>query len=151
MNTIETTEPEVIVNPNAGIICGLREMADFLESHLDVPQLCAVSAYKWYYASDKDIPKVSDVAKALGKCEKGTMGEDFRLTRSFAGGVFLAIDWPREQVCKKVVTKVVKDTYDYPEGTVLPAMVKVRKEVETVTWECPDSILAPSQSIGGEQ
>jgi hypothetical protein len=129
------------INNNAGIIKGLREMADFLEARPSLPSLPWVIGHAALYG--KDCPAPGDIARALGSCKKLSEGDSyFSLEKTFTGYVSFTIKWVRETVCKKVITKETQEVYEYPEGYVAPEMVKVTKEVEVVKWECPESILA---------
>ena len=144
MNTESKTETEPIVNPNAETIQGLRELADFLESRPGLPKIDWAYARSGLYKG-MATHEPGDVARMLGNCKKEAVSNNFTLKRDFPGVVELWFLWERDTVCKKVVTVVEKETYEYPEGFVRPEMVKVVKPIEVVTWECPESILAEAK------
>lgn len=73
-----------IVNRNAGVIAGLRDVADFLEAHPDLPSF---NGYVMHSAYGKDArEKLTAIARALGDAavETATPAE-VRITGAFAG------------------------------------------------------------------
>lgn len=109
---------------------GLRELADFIEAHLDVPRPWP-SAQNAFIA---DKTGLAAIAKACGgRWEKNVTSEFFFIRKSFSGGHAYEVNVSRERVCRKVST-----------GTrIEPA--KPAEEVETFQWVCDEPLLAGGQ------
>jgi hypothetical protein len=101
----------------------LREFADFLEAHPEVP-LPFFQAFGWYGYRDKGRAGVVALAKALAHVRKDYDGASLWIRAEFAPGVTLCYGCPREEVCERVVT-----------GTrIIPAQPE--REEEIVEWRC---------------
>lgn len=116
---------------------GIRQMADFLEQHPDVP---LPSDHQPVYIWGTDAKRqLAAAALALGDAEKEADASFFSLVRRF-GPIVYTVKACRENVCERVVvgTKTIT-TQVPPEGV---EMLTVTSEEEIVEWRCPPSILA---------
>lgn len=125
---VEQSPPE---HPNATLINGLRELADFLESR-PVPGLYEHNTFNINYETKGQL--LAAIA-GLGTLEKCVDSENWFAFRKKFGP--LNLDWfvARDQICERVPTgkKVVK-----------PIMVQQGEvEVDEFEWRCPPSILSP--------
>ena len=115
----------------AAYVSGLRELADFLEAHPELPKPspCQINAF----VTDK--PALAMVARTPGvRWEKSISGNYFYLRVSFPGGHTYDVNVKRDQVCRKVVI-----------GTrIEPAQPE--REVEEVQWVCDEPLLAEGQA-----
>ncbi len=113
----------------ADFIRGLREFADFVEQHPDVP----VPGYE--VLIDVFPADLVATAQALSHFEKAGVGEYFVLRRWFGR---IRVEWnaPRETVCRKIIlgTRRVEDK-------LIPA-----HDEEIVEWECTEPLLAVDRS-----
>jgi hypothetical protein len=105
----------------------LVEIAEFLESHADVP----LPLYPSFTALVPGASELARAAKALGKAYKSTLPHWVSVGRQF-GPISLEISARREHVCRRIVT-----------GTkVVPATTVPEHNEDIVEWECPPSLLA---------
>lgn len=122
---------------NADLIQGLRDLADFLETH---PQPEAQYAHNVTLSVFVTPEELTERIRGAGTVEKVAAGEWFWLRRAF--GPHVVLDWTvaREKICRRVVvgTRVVPAT---PEALVAAQPERVE---EIVKWECPESILRAS-------
>ena len=121
-----TPEQVAASNHRAEMARGLRELADAIEQNdaIPVPYDLTVNTFV------ETRQEIAAVARA-GSWRKVFLEGWFCLDRSFPGGVRLAVNVQRTQVCQRVV--VGKMT--------VPA--QPAHEVEQVEWRCEDSLLAP--------
>ena len=115
-------------------IAGLRELADFLEAHPELPQ--PVNGSFNVFVRDK--ATFVQIARSLNYATKNGNGELFWLTKQFSGEVSVDINVARELVCQRKVTPV-----NIPECVVKaqPECVVPAHTKEIVEWDC-DPILA---------
>src|SRR5882762_2054563 len=109
-------------------IPGLREMADFLESHPEV--ICPCTNELTIFGASKEQIEIG--ARAFGKADKVYLSEHFQLRKPFGMGAWHIEFWsPREVVCERVVVDTEEvDEQVFPEQ-VIPAHTK-----EIVEWRC---------------
>jgi hypothetical protein len=112
-------------------INSLRQIADFLEAHPDLP----TPHSEKLTISTGDLP---GVAHQIGSCQKVVDETFYNLQKKF-GVITLEFYDFRQSVCKKVS----KGTRLIPE-TIVPAkpeQVIAAHEIEEFDWVCPDSLL----------
>lgn len=110
------------------VIQGLRELADFLALHPDVP--CdSYGVSMQVYGLNKD-----DLVRAVraGGVEwrKLHFGSYFELRATFSGEVSIGLNTDREQVCEKRV--VGQETVEVPD----PDAPKVTVTRDVIEWDC---------------
>jgi len=110
----------------------IREVIDFLEAHPRLPLPSLSPMYCWFYNKEELIEAV----KELGDCKKVYQGNYFMAVKNFHG-FELQVATPKETVCKQIVTKKIVQE----QVPVTWELQDVEKEI--VTWDCPDSLLAP--------
>jgi hypothetical protein len=115
---------------------GLRELADFMESHPDI-NLGGWMCLNLFVNTREEL---ADMARKVGTCQKKISGDYYFLQRDFGGGVTLEINCSRDKVCAKV-SKGKKIVPAKPER-VLPA--EPEQEIEEFEYVCPDSLLSES-------
>jgi hypothetical protein len=115
------------------LISGLRDFADFLALHPDLPDIyvgafCGVGKQE-----------MATVARDCGSAEKKFTDDEFRLTKKF-GPIELVFYTRRTNVCQRVVvgTKEVPEA-KYPER-IVPAHTE-----EVVEWICDEPLLAATE------
>jgi len=102
----------------AEFVAGLRELADLLEKHPDIPE--PIMSANAFVDTREELAKVA----RLGFWEKCEQGEWFILARNFSAGLRLEVNINRSKVCKR---KVV--------GTrVVPARPERTEEI--IEWIC---------------
>lgn len=105
---------------------GLRELADFIDAHPDIP--CPYGEAHNAFVRDK--AQLGMIARAVGgRWDKNGTSQFFYIRREFAGGHSYEVNVSRDQVCRKVVT-----------GTRIEPAVPER-EVEVVEWVCTEPLL----------
>lgn len=122
----------------AQAVNGLRELADFIEAHPDLPWSDVYpGTFEWRVNVfvGNDAEKFAAFAASGGRWDKSTYasdGEDgiFMVTRTFGGGVSLQVVTNRNAVCERKVVGV--ETVEVPD----PDAPKVTVEREVVEWEC---------------
>lgn len=82
---------------DAELIAGLREFADFLESHPQFTYALQHTRFLMPVDGDELAPLVSQMG---GQREKGVSGDYFGVSRFF-GGIELYVYAPREAVCER--------------------------------------------------
>lgn len=110
---------------------GLRELADFLESHPDLPMpgTKTYSVEAWLHKLEP-----AAVAKNMGFCEKIYHDESIGLLRKFHG-VGYQIKFSRNKVCKKVLV-------GYKSVTRYKTQYTPIQEMEAVyEWQCEEPIM----------
>jgi hypothetical protein len=148
-----TITEEKTMTDRAAYIDGLRQLADSLEQHdeLPLPYEGSASVMTFHFLGGDD-PRAAMAAAARAlpvAWRKDAMeGEGvsyFELKASLAG-LSLKLTAYRDAVCTRVVT----GTEDREvEEVVTPALTrKVTKPVEVVTWDC-GSLLAPVGTVPG--
>lgn len=107
----------------AALIDGLRELADWLAAHPNVP----VASYELAYDHSFDVyvdekADIVPVLLATGQIEKKYRDDDVDLIRRFSGGVTYECSIRRSKVCQKVkvgertveaVPEHVEDVYEW--------------------------------------
>lgn len=111
-------------------IAGLRQLADFLDQHPDLP-VPYVGNANAFVDSRTDLARIARVAGV--KWQKGGATDYFFLRVAFDGDVAYDVNVSREQVCRKVVT-----------GTRIEPAQPAR-EVEEFHWVCDEPLLAGAQ------
>ena len=119
----------------------LVEIAEFLESHPDVP----LPLYPSMTAFVPGASELAQAAKALGHAEKSVLPNWFSMVRRF-GTVSFEISARRENVCRRVVT----GTRVVPATTVAEHTIPEHAE-EIVEWDCPDSLLEAGKEFEAGQ
>jgi hypothetical protein len=144
-----TIVPNTTDTARAAYIDGLRQIADWLEQHPEVPtphlghagsaKLIAtntptLSIYVW----NDPKKQMAAIARAMGTAEKEHDGDRFRLIRHFAG-IALAVSATRDEVCERVVTgtREVTEKVRDPEALAAVPLVEVTRTMEDVEWICP--------------
>lgn len=146
----------------AAYIDGLRQIADFLAEHPEVP-LPHLGAY----AEDSPLPAMSiyvygddpravmaSIARAMtdagGAVQKRVKDStaSFQVWREFAGLVLVATA-SRGDVCERVVTGTTEITEEVPDPEALAAVPKVTvtKVIEDVEWVCQPLLKPASTSL----
>lgn len=134
----KTSEADRRAKAVADTCRGLRQAADFFEQH---PECLGPWPSFTLNCLLPTKEKLVEVTRGLGKLEKKAAGEHFWLQKNLPGDVRIDLFVRRDQVCEKVVTK--KTLPAEPE-TVIKIEAKPEREVEEVSWVCPDSLLAES-------
>lgn len=129
---------------------GLREVADFLESHpeMDLPDSTLI-AYSLYSKE-----KAATVARAMGqggRCDKVYEDQIVRLKRDF-GPVTLEYIGTRSNVCEqiRVGTKLVPEQYVPPKPAVEASVVPEHEEA-VYEWRCQPLLAKPGMEIPEER
>lgn len=137
---------------------GLRQIADFLDDHPEVPLPWLNSSETGTFRPtlpiilvDKDGQKetLAAIARAMGTAEKnvrGNLPDRFYLYRQFAG-IALAVNAARDQVCERVVTGTREVEVEEPDPVALAQVPTVKKTVtiEDVEWDCKPLLAAPAE------
>jgi hypothetical protein len=127
------------LDERAALIDGLRQVADFLTEHPEVPRpyhLMGTEYFIYLYGDDQRAQLVT-IARAMGRSEKRIKGERYQVRRQFAG-LTLVAQADRDEVCEKVVTGSTEVTREVPDPELLATVpkVSVTEVVETVEWRC---------------
>lgn len=117
---------------------GLRQLADFIEAHPELPGLlhCRAGIYLW---GDSAKAELAVAAMAMGTAAKRADDFYFGVEKSF-GPVVLSVKAGRDNVCERVVTGTKTTEYLVPPEGV--EMVKKTHTEDIVEWVCPPSLLA---------
>ena len=115
------------MSDNTSFIKGLRQIADFYETHPEIPTPYVDKLFAFLQTRDQ----MTEVARAIGTCEKGADDNYFWLRKTF--GTF-KVEWnvSRNVACRRVVV----GTREVPEQVI------AAHTEEIVEWHC-DPILAP--------
>jgi hypothetical protein len=126
----------------AEYVAGLRQLADLLEQHDELPLPHDGSATKLLlsFLGDDD-PKSALVAAARvipGKLDKNVWGNYFDLDATLGGpqGLKIKLCAFRDDVCERVVVGTETVTKRVPDPNVTVPMVDVTETVEHVRWDC---------------
>lgn len=132
-------------------IAGIRELADWLESHPDIPIPYDLSGRSEYSnvlihasGSEDQSAVIAAVARALpGQVTKDVYDNDrmFDITGRLPGGIYVKAIAERVEVCERVVTGTREVTRTIPDPMVTIPTIEVTETVEDVEWRC-GSILA---------
>lgn len=135
-------------------IAGLRELADLLERHDDLPLpdtgTGKYNAIDWHlFGGDNqgDLEAQKDLARRIvrvlpGRAEKWETGDLFRL-HGHVSGLAWQVIVEREAVCERVVT-TREVTEMVPDPSVSVPLVEVTKTVEDVAWDCGSLLADPA-------
>lgn len=135
-------------------INGLRELADLLEQHDDLPLpstgTSKYNAIDWHlFGGDiaDDLEKQKDLARVIvralpGQAEKWETGELFRF-HGRVGGLVWQVLVERDAVCERVVT-TREVTEMVPDPSVSVPLIEITKTVEDVEWECGSLLADPA-------
>jgi hypothetical protein len=128
-------------------IAGLRELADLLDKHDDLPVpthgdihwllFSMGSADTEHLAKQK--ATAATIVRRLGGAQKDAeKGDLFDFTRTLGGehGLELQVTVDRDAVCERVVVATHEVTETIPDPTVSVPLVEVTKTVEEVEWRC---------------
>jgi hypothetical protein len=111
-------------------IAGLRGLADFLETHPNLPLPYAGAQNAFVHGKDE----LASVAREPGvKWQKKVDDYNFALAVEFPGGYAYEVNADRGAICRKVVT----GTRIEPAREATP-----EREVETYEWVCDEPLLA---------
>jgi hypothetical protein len=112
-------------------IRGLREMADFFESHEEMPMPTWRQVIDLFATGESSRQQMVSAAKAMGKANKGFNEELITLSKNFGDLLTLKMHAYREQICERIVIA----TEEIPEEIIPERVVKahVREKVE---WRC---------------
>lgn len=137
----------------AGYTAGLRQIADWLDAHPEVPlpyigahspgsPLPSLSIFvqqPWDDNQPSVREQMATIARAMGRANKapGRVDGTFVVWRSFAG-INVHASAHREEVCERVVVGSHEVTEEVPDPEALAAVPKVKrtKTVEQVKWVC---------------
>lgn len=136
---------------------GLRDLADALEAHPEIPLPSTPLFARVSPPADLDDDRkreyakrrAAEIARAIPrKVDKRVFGATFSLAATF-GPITVDFDFNRDQVCERVVTGVRTVTEEEPDPDAMAQVPKrtVTREVEDVEWRCPDSLLG---SVDGD-
>lgn len=116
---------------------GLRDLADYLERHPEIP--CRMHEQIDVFVHEKD--EMAALARKLAPIEKRYCGNYLMLQKKF-GPICLEINIFRDKVCRKIETRktVTKPKYVLVEGE-----TETVEEVET-SWECTEPLLSTTES-----
>jgi hypothetical protein len=131
-------------------IQGLRDMADFLESHPDIQLFGDQRGYVCY----SEASELAKAVKGIGDCTKDVDDYFYNVKKKF-GPIDIQFYMNRGGICRKVskgvktvMVKVPDPTYVAPEPAPAVPMIEVEQEVEEFEYVCPESLLALAS--GGE-
>lgn len=123
---------DISEHPNADVIRRFRALADWLESHPEIPTQHE-GAFAIYCFTREQL---ADVARAMPGVKRKDYDDNFARVHGEVGGFSVYAFTDRNQVCRKIEKQVTRPAE--PEQ-VIPAKPE---RVETVVeWECGDSIL----------
>lgn len=117
-----------------GFAANLRELADFIEAHPDIPMpVGEINIHVYVFTAEH----LAEIARALGRAEKDHSGDYLHLVKPF-GPIRLRYFTDRAKVCRRVVTGV-----RHVAETLLPA-----RNEEIVEWVCDEPLLAmPREAV----
>jgi hypothetical protein len=144
-------EPSKIAGPKqrAEVIAGMREMADWLETHPGVPLhvdygIPRIELFSQWFENDKALTtSPGRLARAMGKVKKAAYdwSSYFELRHDFSGGVFYAFNFSRDQICTPQVVghrdKVETVFADAERANQLKAELEGLEKVEAVVGKEP--------------
>ncbi len=121
-------------------IAGLRQLAELLETHPDIPTPYTGGAGTPLSIFCDDKEQIAALARAFpGRMDKrvdeSSPTYGFELHGSLAGLKIVAYVH-RYEVCTRVVTGTREVTTSVPDPSVVVPMVEVTETVEDVEWKC---------------
>lgn len=120
---------------------GLRELADFVEPRPELFSVYVVAGV-WLNLFADSREEFAEKARDFGDADKIERGDWYILRKRFGPhGVDLNIR--REKVCTRV--QVGTRTVSAPDPEAAAALPLVETEEPVYEWQCPDSILRPTQ------
>lgn len=126
---------------------GLRQIADFLTEHPEVPKPYHLMGGEFfiYLHGKEQRATLATIAKAMGRAEKKVDGDHYLVSRRFAG-ITLIAQADREEVCERVVVGTREVEVEEPDPAALAAVPKVKrtKVVEDVEWRCTPLLAEPA-------
>lgn len=122
-------------NPNSEMIASLRDVANLLESHPELPKLDFAQELSFAFFGDNARSDLRRVAKCLGGATKNFFGDYFSLKHRF-GLLTLEFWCERHHVCRRVVHK---RTVEATPELVIPA--EPERVIEEVEWVCEEPLL----------
>jgi hypothetical protein len=135
LSELEAERQEALLADRRAWLAGIRELADFIEAHPDLP--CPSSGAHLIYCFTK--AQLVDIARVRGvRWQKDVRegSEYFSIKTTFTGGHAYEAYVDRVEVCRKVVT-----------GTVVVPATPEHVE-ETFKWECSrEPLLAPEGAV----
>lgn len=150
----ETTDtPAVADKERAGYTAGLRELADWLDAHPEVPlpylgahpaadrfnPTAAIHVHPLLIGGGDPRDVLAAVARAMGNATKtvSASGSRMHVWRDFAG-ISVTASADRADVCERVVVGVEEITVEEPDPDAVAALPKIphTKTVERVEWIC---------------
>ena len=127
----------------------LRQIADFVEAHTDIPAPSTSRIDIWTFGHEgREKQIAASFARSIGKIEKDTYGPgNVLVLRKQFGPVSLECNVPREQVCERVV--VGRRVIPAQPQQIVPA--KPEEVVDEVEWRCQPILGAgTTHTIEGE-
>lgn len=119
---------------------GLRELADWIEAHPDIP--LPPTYFNNYSMDTKE--DAAKCLKALKPCRKEYSGEMFSLSREF-GVIKLKFTFYRNAVCTpKVVGTRIIEAHTKP-AVFIPAEHIPERTEEIIEWDCHPVLEAPAE------
>ena len=116
-------------NPNADLIAGLREMADFLDVRPTIQQLDGRQLSIYAHHSKETLP---GALRLLGTCTKDSAERSIHFRRVFTGGPSIIFFALKESICERV--QVGEE--------LLPAIPAIPERVVPIfEWKCKESFL----------
>jgi hypothetical protein len=121
-------------------VAGLRQLADLLEQHdeLPVPYEGSATSMTMYFLSQGRDAFVAAARVMPGRLDKKVRDTVYELRARLGGDDGLKVDLAayRNDVCERVVTGTETVTKRVPDPNVTVPMVDVTETVEHVRWEC---------------
>jgi hypothetical protein len=124
---------------------GLRQIADWLDEHPEVPLPPSFATSFTAYVFDK--ASAAACARAMGNAEKRVPthnAEKLDLVRTFAGFEYI-VRTPRDEVCERVVVGRREVEVEEPDPAAVAALPKRKRTevVEDVEWRCGPLLAEP--------
>lgn len=141
------TQDSTKTDRRATLINGLREFADWLDTHPDARLPDDNDSWRVRDPQFSREGLVERVRVLGGKWEKEADDSiHFRLLQRF-GPIAYQVYAGREDVCERVVTGIREVTVDEPDPDAVAALPKITRTetVEEVEWRCPDSLLGAAR------
>ena len=115
---------------------GLRDVADYYESHPDLETPWEGARFSAFCYSPESF---SDQVKAIGAGNKEVDDYYARVEHHFAGGHVIAVVSPRDTVCTRRVVGEEDIEVEIPDPEAPTVTVTQKKEI--VEWDCPPSFI----------
>lgn len=138
----------------AWYVAGLRQLADLLERHEDLP-LPTHGGISWLlFGTDDERQVAAQVIRGIGgewakQTYAGKGPETLLAFQRSLAGLRLDVTVHRAAVCERVVVGTHTVTKQVPDPAVAVPMVEVTEEIEQVEWRC--SPLLADAPAGGAQ